>query len=200
MRRVPEAKASWFSRKESSKLPVLVFSFGKVNPRPSPGRYDPSSAGTAGMKRSRWTVWGILSLQERLDSTIQRWAFFSWASRAIFSIAGPVIRNLPLVVAVYVSVCVCARWNVSISISVCMRLTDYMSIQGCFLNLCCRSGLGAALQLLMDNMLFPHTSRLIWAWLLTKCLSRSALIKLTHRAWAEYQMLSQDHADKACVI
>lgn len=36
MRRVPEAKASWFSRKESSKLPVLVFSFGKVNPVPLP--------------------------------------------------------------------------------------------------------------------------------------------------------------------
>lgn len=45
MRRVPGAKTSWFSRKESSKPPVSVFSFGKVNPHPSLSRYEPSSPG-----------------------------------------------------------------------------------------------------------------------------------------------------------
>ena len=60
------------SRKESCKLTVPVFSFGKANPHPSPCRYDPSSTGNYQHEKKQVNRLGILSLEERLDSTIQR--------------------------------------------------------------------------------------------------------------------------------
>ena len=61
---------SWFQ--ESSRLLVPVFSFGKVNPRPSPCRYDPLSTGNDRHEKKQVNCLGILSLDERLDSTVKR--------------------------------------------------------------------------------------------------------------------------------
>lgn len=49
-RRVPEAKTSRFSRRLICQS--LSFLFPKVNPLPSPSRYDPTSAGSCRMNRS----------------------------------------------------------------------------------------------------------------------------------------------------
>lgn len=138
----PEPKTSWFSRKESSKMPVAVFLFWKqLIPGPLPADMIPRLQETTCMNRSRWTVWGFYHCRSDWIPQIQRWAFFffffpfSWASGDISSKAGPVITNVPLVVPP--KMCV-PGWNVSTS--VCMlggyRLTDYKPIQARSLILC----------------------------------------------------------------
>ena len=73
----PEPKTSWFSRKESSKLPVAVFLFWKqLIPGPLPADMIPHLQETTCMNRSRWTVWGFYHCRSDWIPQIQRWAFF----------------------------------------------------------------------------------------------------------------------------
>lgn len=88
-----------FQEKSHLNCQALSFLLEKLILILLPADMIPRLQETSGMKRSRWTVWGFYHWRsDWIPQFRDESFFFSWASRAISSRAGPVIIHWPLVV------------------------------------------------------------------------------------------------------
>lgn len=178
----PEPKTSWFSRKESSKLPVAVFLFWKqLIPGPLPADMIPRLQETTCMNRSRWTVWGFYHCRSDWIPQIQRWAFFFF----FFLFHGPAEISLPKQVQwsqtylwLYPRKCVCQA-EMWAHLCVCLVVTG-SQITSLFKHALWFSAMVSRLQEWAGFYFYKHSR-----WITGGLSQTNTLIIPTRWAWAE---------------